>query len=508
MSNPESSILSLNRDAMSLLNSQNFELAFIKLTKAKEILLRNKFDTNFNHLWSITYNNFGCYYKRIKKPKEALNYLLLALEKSVPDSIVNNVGTHLNISSIYSILGHHEKALSHALKSLNLLNTVNESIKNKEDLWATVAVAYHCAGLEYGHLSRKKESMQFYKKGHEIAKLHLGVKHQLTKSLKKSLFSELEENYNEKFNKKERNPKVLHRSPKASPRPPHLTPLSRHSNRLPLNSTLPKPKKLLSKTPENHIKNSSLGYDTLHNQSLRCTPDYIRPIFAALTHKLRHSSLPHTQNSLNQSQKYDCLNLLENEDFSYSNFSDFPIQKVSKINKANFYCGNNKGEKIKAIITIQRWWKRYKALKKIKMRIYNKKIKEAQIKAKKAFIELEILRKEKENLAAKYDRYGKQQLKPIPFVSKTYEDLSHLKTIPECSFEDQRDSINIINSYIKMWLNRIKFQRLKKSAIIIQKNYRMYRLKKIYKSTLAAVNFIQSYYRGHRTRKLYKFLLN
>jgi hypothetical protein len=58
-------------------------------------------------LFSLTLNNFGCYYKKQSKPNAALKYLKAALNLEKTDKGISRVelaGTYLNLCAIYSSL--------------------------------------------------------------------------------------------------------------------------------------------------------------------------------------------------------------------------------------------------------------------------------------------------------------------------------------------------------------------------------------------------------------------
>jgi hypothetical protein len=68
---------------------------------------QNKENLTINRLLGITYNNFGCYYRRNNKPTTALEFLKKALQievYSIGDS-ATVAGTHLNICAVFSGMG-------------------------------------------------------------------------------------------------------------------------------------------------------------------------------------------------------------------------------------------------------------------------------------------------------------------------------------------------------------------------------------------------------------------
>lgn len=92
-------------------------------------------------------------------------------------------------------------------------------------------------------------------------------------------------------------------------------------------------------------------------------------------------------------------------------------------------------------------------MKKIRLRIFNRKIQSAQIKAQRAIDELDNLRKEKQKITTKQELRKNKQLMPIPFKSKTNlycKDMRMLQTIPESRLEDQNESVKMLQSFVRM----------------------------------------------------------
>lgn len=183
--NSDYKVISYNRKAMDFLRNQDYTSSFQCLTKAEK-LLSSISSENPQKLYGLTLNNFSCYYKRTGNPSIALNFLKKALKISAkpPIDINTLAGTHLNICSLLSQIEDHTKALSHALKALNLLKS-----KYLEDpsVITTLLVAHHNAGIEYEFLSLIPNALNIYTKGYKISLENLGNKHPLTKSLKQSI---------------------------------------------------------------------------------------------------------------------------------------------------------------------------------------------------------------------------------------------------------------------------------------------------------------------------------
>lgn len=136
-----------------------------------------------NRLMALTYNNLACYFQSIKNSVKALEFLFKAISLlSATKDVVNLSASHLNICSILSSLGEHERALRHALKCMYMLRT-------REKFSVTLAKAYLAAGNQYKILKQGKDALECYEKGLSLCKLHLGSGHSLTLLLQNALNS-------------------------------------------------------------------------------------------------------------------------------------------------------------------------------------------------------------------------------------------------------------------------------------------------------------------------------
>lgn len=180
----EQTILNCNKQAMDSLRTENFEEAHQLLNQAEQLLKANDFDTR-KKLLAVTYNNQGCFYKRVGELDLALEYLkeALELEEEGATEITNRAGTLLNICAIMSQTDRHEEALQCALKALRLLKKQSDDSPNGV---TTLVIAYHNTGVELEFLNQRQEAALTFKQGWDLARERLGLKHSLTSSLKVS----------------------------------------------------------------------------------------------------------------------------------------------------------------------------------------------------------------------------------------------------------------------------------------------------------------------------------
>lgn len=108
----------------------------------------------------------------------AAKYLREALE--VAGDCEQEIGTRLNLSSVYFQLSEHNLALVEALKSLHLLETRAPGLK-EDRLYVKVL---HRAGMGYEALGQRRKALLHYFRGLCAAEERLGLTHELTQTIK------------------------------------------------------------------------------------------------------------------------------------------------------------------------------------------------------------------------------------------------------------------------------------------------------------------------------------
>lgn len=184
-----------NSLAMQYLQQDSFAAALLLLKKAEALAGRHK------ALLAITLNNLACYYRRRAQPKEALRYLLRALEiESKCREPHKPADTHLNACAVQSQLGRHQQAMQHCKAALQLLQLelgreicrgtlTGEGLLSggygqpPPDRMAVLAIAVHNLGVEQEHLELTAEAVRSYEQASCIGRNHLGLDHPITVTL-------------------------------------------------------------------------------------------------------------------------------------------------------------------------------------------------------------------------------------------------------------------------------------------------------------------------------------
>ena len=151
-------------------------------------------------LRAVTFNNFGCFYKRRGKLHAALQYLAKALKIELTSEEVDNpAGTHLNLCATLSQLGRHGPALEHAQCALELLEAMADTREQKRraggaepegnatDDGSIMAIAWHNMAVEQEHLNMLDAALNSYEQAVVVAEKEWGAGHIKTLAIKHSL---------------------------------------------------------------------------------------------------------------------------------------------------------------------------------------------------------------------------------------------------------------------------------------------------------------------------------
>jgi tetratricopeptide (TPR) repeat protein len=491
----EANVLALNKQAMDDLRQGQHEKAFELLNEAEKLIKAHDLDCQ---MWAVTMNNYGCYYKKIGKLQEALSCLNLAMnkEKFVKGDAVNKAATHLNVSSIFSSLDIHETALEHAQKALKILKRSGDKSVNTV---TTLVVAFHTVGIELEALFRQLEAMRMYKEGWELARNALNEGHPLTAKLKKHLSS---------VSSCLEPVKALRSSKPASCAEVH--PISRISHPSKSRLTCRKaPSSIQYRETFPLISNDRTGNSFSQSRKNRKTLKSQEKNFP-----LQHlSTLPRRPLKMQviDSKKIENLRNLIEEIEAESSIHPKNIiikEKVKKIQEVKSSIGvqvdppveplAKKIENERKIRTSHRNRNYQRAA------ITNSELHLADLKVKEAIREVQNLQKLKEMT----EMNEKKELVPVFKSSKVELFKSNkLSTIYESKYEDQRESLVMIQSWIRTFLARRKYLKILESVKTIQKQVKTWQTRKLFKKIKNAAVFIQSFFRGHRVRKLYNFLL-
>lgn len=186
----EAIVLRYNKVAMDYLTLENFKDTFILLKKAENILSneQNEYMPKRFKLFSITFNNLGCYYKKSKKPLVALSYLQRSLELEVelnsdPSALASS---HLNICAILSSLKRHEEALIHSAKAIDLLEKCRHEQAFNTRVLSNLVISYYNSAVELEYMRKVEEALRNYTQAYIVCK-ELGNNHPMLHNLKATL---------------------------------------------------------------------------------------------------------------------------------------------------------------------------------------------------------------------------------------------------------------------------------------------------------------------------------
>ena len=225
-----------NSLAMQMVEQEDFEAAYELLKKAEVMTedgagLSSVPQTRLR-LRAITFNNFGCYFKRKGKLHAALQYLEEAWGiEQVTLRVENPAGTLLNICATLSELGRHHEAVKFAQEALQI-QTAELDIPGRDlekellevatvDPGATgkigmLAVAFHNLATQQEHLNKLEEALKAYEMACWVADLGWGPNSPMAASLRKT-----HDGFRRKFNAwvRRRSNREAMRGPSGLPRP-------------------------------------------------------------------------------------------------------------------------------------------------------------------------------------------------------------------------------------------------------------------------------------------------
>lgn len=486
----ELQLLNYNKLGMDLLRENRINEAINYLKQAESSL-----DAEFLNpkIVAITYNNLGCFYKKVQQPEIALKYLKNASKyedyNKNPSSLA---GTHLNLCVIYSELQNHQLALDEGLKAIKILENQNFEDKNTIN---TYIIAHYNSASEFESLLRTREAITYYRLAYEISVEKLGPNHQLTNVMRKNFEEAVGRNLETeemKYRTKSSvtsngRAKTTHRylntslPPMNSPNAPQVSPNINEYK-----------KKIIIEFPK--VSNKFEDFDAterspvfVKKQPRFLTGDRMQPMF--LHNALKNKKFgKNRETSKNQNLKRNIISK-----FSKTNYEMRKTPngiKLSKINEDTITPSKitkNHSDKqtqspeqspkqhtqVEAALKIQKFFRKTHQ-KMISDIVLNKKTPE-------------YIRPESINISKKIDS--------IDLLNRT-------STLSKDSAKD----INIcaVQASFRGYLERQKFLAMKKAAEKIQTRIRVFQCRKLYISIRDAIMFIQKTYRSYSHQKSLK----
>lgn len=498
----DSLVLALNKKAMDYLRNEDYKSSLFYLQKA-EALLNSRKIGNSKKLYGLTLNNFGCYYKRTENLQVALNFLKKALEveSQPPVDISNLSGTHLNICAILSTLNEHSKALAHSLKALNLLKS-----KHLEDpsLLTMYVAAHHNAGVEYENVNQAVEAENIYKKGFQIALQYLGGNHPLTCSLKCSIFN-LKSGPAEakgllgKVSPNNKSKTLLVSRNKSATRP------NTSKFRSKFISKFDKIRFITGERLQPMFKKDEIKFRDLKNRTIFDSSRLNESANENLVEQESDEDLEEDEEEIQAKAKM----LLQESESKSEETEKLKVSKGIQISIATqvhlFDSSYILDLRDKAAVRIQKHVRGFLARRKTEYLKYQKILKNAEKQARNAKESLKKLKARKNFKMVKSIQPVNTELIPIAYKDKldspiktsstwTGKGYSKLTTIDE----EENDivlKIIIIQKNFRGWKERKLYLTKKRAAIIIQKNIRRYQVQKLYLKIKEAIIFIQKVWR-------------
>lgn len=410
----EEIVISYNKLAMEQLQQENYDNSLSYLKQALMGIKGINEEYKRNKLMAVTYNNLGIFFKRMANYPEALKYLYKAvdLDNKLPNEIGTISGAHLNICSILSQQGDHNSAIRHGLRSIFLLKA---GYKIEPKLVTTLIVAYYNVANEYSFIGQQGDAEDCLKIGYKISLEELGPQHHLTNTLKGAFGNysrKLSPNY-ERFgrghDRTSLSPKTNSDALSAKSRSTSQENTKFHSGSGLLNE---KQKYRNADFDIRTKKTSRFGNDI---KGQRRMMEIKRPVINkddSDDEKYRTEPMFGSVTS-NSKKKIDFIKgqkrmmeikrpALIKDGYDEEKYSTKSMFGSASGNSKKIDLNRHKETERIAATLIQSWWRGCKARKHYKELLYNYKLKQAEIKARRAVEEYEKLKQQAAKINKKY----------------------------------------------------------------------------------------------------------
>lgn len=481
-------VLNWNKISMEYLKDEKYQESF-RLLKKSEELLKYPDGTFPTNLWAITNNNFGLYYKKQQKLSLALEYLFKALNvdiKTVYDK-TNLAGTHLNICSVYSLMNHHSKALSHGILATKLLKKALEVDRSISTLTSLVIALNH-TGFEYELLREYENAKSTYKCALDLAKNNLGIDHPITLALTKAY-------KNLPVIKKNKGPikRLFFTKNRASAALPKIKSSSSRNRSIGTNSRV------------NSRENERSGYRTSSNRTFaEKAPAKKQLPNVDRTFTVSKRSKQVIEDSRVQALEEKIADLQTQISVFQNRYTK--LEKMSQKPKLN---------KNSAAIIIQRFWREKKPkIPHLLQSILPTEPKSQKDTKKFEHLKMQNIKETPINAVIKGSPVSYKAKEASIYPAKTKKEIISTKIqnsikipldqIRESKIETKEMKAILIQSSIRGFIARKRYQKIRDATLRIQKAYRKYQCSRLFREIRKAIVCIQSNWRKYRQYRFKK----
>ena len=450
-----------------MLTIKNFPDSFQLLKKAQKLL---KYLDSKERLHAITYNNLGCFYKSVQKYQLALQMFEKSLEFKFTD-LSHQAGTYLNVSSIFSVLNNHQKALDYGCEALDLFKniyTLDPSAIN------SLIFAAFTTGKEYETLNRFSQAENSYLYALELASTI--PENIMTEKIHSSLISL---NKKKQFNIKPRYASTLRNSELPVIR-------TNHSDIMKQYIIIEDKKKATPKVHKNYPPILDIPYGKTHSANV-----------SSPLHKKGQNNLTQIKKELFEyEEKLKKISGI-GKTIKIRSSKRQNLPKISLKNKIQFSENTPVSppslDLQKIAIVIQKNWRGFQARKSCRQ----ERRKLAHQRAKEAIAELEILKQQ-----AKIDElYTTEDI----WRPRTYSPLKHQKSeklyktqgkfLPSSKYNEKY--IIKLQAFVRMRIQYKKYNNIRSKVHMIQRNVKRYQCMKLFQKILSAILFLQYQWRKY-----------
>jgi tetratricopeptide (TPR) repeat protein len=475
-------IINYNKQAILEMHCENFETSKTLLKKAQD-LLKFSSSTSTVLLKSMTLNNQASLFSKLKDIESAIILLTEAEKSSSMTSKTNQAVTLINLGSLKSPINPQE-SLHHFQKALNLLKAAPNLTKN---VLTSLIICLHNASQVHQTLGQKIESESHMRESWELSLQHFGPDHYLTQTV----FQDLSDLKSGSF--------------------AHVKILKNAEIQKPVMKEDKKLIKILGR------KSRQMSVEASELQNIRfLTGERLQPMHktkffrknrsrptSRATHTaskvLKQKILDNMRSDSNQLEGLGRIEAyIENLQEKVDNFQEkcLPLKELAEdsqellssktsVNDARFKNARIMEEiRNKAACDIQRavrGWRGRQDVRRVKEKEgRDKEAAKEIVAAFKGFLGRVVVRKKWEELQA---------------IQETDEEKEQ-----DCRKSEEEAAV-LIQARVRGFLQRRRYQKMRRSAIKIQSVVRMWLVKIIYKDIRKAVVMIQQEYRQYFNRK-------
>ena len=177
----------MNKQAIDEIKQGRTDKALGILRNALVVVKRINEDPPKSRVLSQIFHTFGNLFKRCENFEESLKFFekCAVLESSLREEEKGYIAmAYLNTATVYSLLSNHTLAIKHGTYAITLMKKL---VKIHPKMVNSLVIAYHNLAGEYKYTGDQQKAEQIFKVALNLSKDRLGPEHNLTQTVSKAL---------------------------------------------------------------------------------------------------------------------------------------------------------------------------------------------------------------------------------------------------------------------------------------------------------------------------------